>query len=89
MHLHYKYITGTILVQVLTYVRVRHDDHYVGIGSEYVNESSKTRIPDFHALKLSLQLATAQFELFDNVADLLKPVHIGMRSSNCMGYDLL
>ena len=72
----------------LTDIWVGHNDHYVGVGGEDVNERCKARIPDFHTLELSLQLATAQLELFHNVADLLEPVDVRVRPSHCMGDDL-
>lgn len=72
----------------LTDIWVRHNDHYVGVGGEDINERSKARIPDFHALELCLQLATAQLELLHDVADLFKPVDVRVRSSHCVGNDL-
>ena len=41
----------------LTYRRIRHYDHDVSVWSESVDECCKLRIPDFHTLKLCLQLA--------------------------------
>ena len=60
----------------LTDRRVRHDDHYISVGCKNINECSKRGVSDLHALERGCQLAAAQLELFDDVADLLKPVHI-------------
>lgn len=57
---------------------IRHHDHDVSVGCEYVNESSKVRVPHFHTLERGSQLATAQLELLNNVADFLKSVGISL-----------
>lgn len=30
---------------------IRHHDHHISVGCKNVNESSKVRVPDFHALE--------------------------------------
>ena len=39
----------------LTYVGVRHDDHYISVRCEDVNEGGKARVSDFHTLELGLE----------------------------------
>lgn len=51
-------------------VRIGYDYHDIGVGSKGINESRKSRIADFHPLKLRLRLAAGQFELFHNVGNL-------------------
>lgn len=39
---------------------IRHHDHDVSVGCEYVNESSKVRVPHFHTLERGSQLAMGE-----------------------------
>ena len=57
-------------------VTVGQDDHHVGVGREDVNEGGEVRVPHFHRLEVCCQLAAAQFELFDYIADLLESVNV-------------
>ncbi len=66
----------------LTYLGIRHDDHDVGVISEGVDKSCEVRVAHLHAVELCLQLAATQLELLDNVADLLKAVHVSVGSPN-------
>lgn len=61
-----------------TDVLVRHDHHDVRVRGEEVDEGREVRVAHFHALKLRLGLAAAQFELLDDVADLLEAVGVTM-----------
>lgn len=39
---------------------IRHHDHHISVGCKDVNESSKVRVPDFHALERGSQLAIGE-----------------------------
>lgn len=58
--------------------RICHDNHDVGIGSEFVDKSRKVAIPNLHGLKLRAAFGTTQLELLDNVGYLFESVHISL-----------
>ena len=58
--------------------RVGHYDHDVGVGGEHVDERGERRVAHLHRLERGRDLAAAQLELLDDVADLLEPVHISV-----------
>ena len=55
---------------------VGQDDHHVGVGREDVDKRGEIGVPHFHRLEIGCQLAAAEFELLDDVGDLLKSVHV-------------
>lgn len=55
---------------------VRHNDHDICVGGKDVDEGRKVGVPHLHALERGRKFTTAEFELFDNVTDLLKPVSV-------------
>ena len=59
-------------------VTVGQDDHHVGVGREDVDKRGEIGVPHFHRLEIGCQLAAAEFELLDDVGDLLKPVHVSV-----------
>tara|TARA_B110000305_G_C18806129_1_gene344870 strand:+ start:101 stop:364 length:264 start_codon:yes stop_codon:yes gene_type:complete len=60
-------------------VWIAHDNHYIRVVGELVNERTKQTVLDLHPLELSLGLPAAQFELLNNIADLLEPVCVEIR----------
>ena len=62
----------------LTYGWVGHDDHDICVWSEDVNKGSEAWVVYLHTLDRGCQFTAAQLELFNYVADLLKPVHVYM-----------
>ena len=66
-------------------VTVGQDDHHVGVGCEDVNKGGEVGVPHFHRLEIGCQLAAAEFELLDDVGDLLEPVHVSVLVSLGVG----
>ena len=79
---------STLMHWTLTYGRVGHDDHHVCVGREDVDEGCEARVVYFHALEGGGQLTAAQLELFDDVTDLLEPVHVSVGLSLAVRYHL-
>ena len=69
-------MVSSLIHWTLTYSGVGHDDHHVGVWSKDVDEGCEARVVYFHALEGGRQLTAAQLELFDDVTDLLKPMHV-------------
>ena len=59
-------------------LRVANNDHDIGVGSKCIDKGTESAVSNLHPLKLRLRLATTQFELFYNVADLFKSMGIEM-----------
>jgi hypothetical protein len=57
------------------------NNHNVGIGGKGVNVSVETTVFHLHGLELTLGLPATQFELFDNVTNLFKPVRIDVATT--------
>lgn len=57
---------------------IRSHHHHVSVRSEKVDESSKSRVPDFHGLKVGGQFAAGEFKLLDDIGNLLKSMNITM-----------
>jgi hypothetical protein len=58
--------------KVLTNGRVGHNDHYVGVGREDVDESGEVLVLDFHGVELSGEFGAGQLELLYYVRHLLE-----------------
>lgn len=61
-----------------TNLLIWHNYHDVSICCKKVNISGEVGIADFHSLKLSLSLATAEFELLDNITDFFESMDVPM-----------
>lgn len=53
---------------ILTDIRVRHDDHDVGVGGKDVDQGCKVFILDFHALELGLRFADRREEKMKSIS---------------------
>ena len=63
---------------ILTYLRIWSDHQDVSIGSEAFDVGRKLGVSDFDAVERGCNLAAADLELFDDVADLLETMDVGM-----------
>ena len=72
----------------LTYFWIGHDHHDVSVGRETFDVAGEQRVSNLHAVERSRHLATAQLELFDDVADLLESVGIVMLLPLAVTYHL-
>jgi hypothetical protein len=59
-------------------VGIAHDDHDISRRGKFINEGREFLITDDHRLELETGLDTTQLELLDDIANLLKSVHILM-----------
>ena len=67
-------------------VTIREDHHHIRVGREDVNEGGEVWVPHFHGLEVSRQFAAAEFELLDDVGNLLEPVHVSVLVPLGVGY---
>ena len=67
------------LVKRLTYCRVRHNDHYVGVCRKAVNVGGEHGVAHFHTREVRRHFAATQLELLYDVADLLEPMRVRVR----------
>ncbi|RUS89942.1 hypothetical protein EGW08_002294, partial [Elysia chlorotica] len=57
---------------------IRHDHHDDHVWGEGLDEGGEGRVADLHAVEGRADLAAGELELLDDVADLLKPVHVAV-----------
>ena len=57
-------------------VGVGHHDHRVRVGRERVDERRESVIANLHTAELRVKFRTGEFELFDDVGDLLEAVDV-------------
>ena len=73
---------------VLTYWRIRHDNHDVCVGGERVNERSEGRVSYLHLLEGRRYFGTTQLELFNDVTDLLTAMDVALILALTLRYNL-